>query len=149
MSLHDALKLSLREATLQRKRNELRVLRMIIAEVKQVQIDQQIQLSDDNIISILAKMVKQRHNSANIFREANRNDLADRELYEINIISKFLPQPLQRHEIADMAEEAINFTSATNVKDMGKVIGQMKDLLKGRADMTTVSEIVREKLTNV
>ena len=145
-SLHDMLQGAVREATLQRKRDELRVLRMVVSEIKQAQIDKRIELSDDNLSSILAKMIKQRRDSEKLFREADRLDLAEKEAYEIDVILQFLPDQLSNDEITDMVLNVIAETSASSMKDMGMVMGRLKGTLEGRADMAAVSQIVKEQL---
>ena len=146
-SLHDRLQEAVRDATLQRRRDELRVLRMVVAEVKQAQIDQRLEPNDQNLSTILARMVKQRHDSERLFREADRKDLADQELFEINIILDFLPEQISGQALEDAVTKVIDETSANGMKDMGKVMGQLKGMLEGQADMAAVSQIVRTKLS--
>lgn len=147
-SLHDRLQEAVRDATLQRRRDELRVLRMVVAEVKQAQIDQRLEPNDQNLSTILARMVKQRRDSERLFREADRKDLADQELFEINIILDFLPEQISGQALEDAVTKVIDETSANGMKDMGKVMGQLKGMLEGQADMAAVSQIVRAKLSN-
>lgn len=147
-SLHDRLQEAVRDATLQRRRDELRVLRMVVAEVKQAQIDQRLEPNDQNLSTILARMVKQRRDSERLFREADRKDLADQELFEINIILDFLPEQISGQALEDAVTKVIDETSANGMKDMGKVMGQLKGMLEGQADMAAVSQIVRAKLSS-
>ena len=147
-SLHDRLQEAVRDATLQRRRDELRVLRMVVAEVKQAQIDQRLEPNDQNLSTILARMVKQRRDSERLFREADRKDLADQELFEINIILGFLPEQISGQDLEDAVTKVIDETSANGMKDMGKVMGQLKGMLEGQADMAAVSQIVRAKLSS-
>ena len=147
-SLHDRLQEAVRDATLQRRRDELRVLRMVVAEVKQAQIDQRLEPNDQNLSTILARMVKQRRDSERLFREADRKDLADQELFEINIILDFLPEQISGQALEEAVTKVIDETSANGMKDMGKVMGQLKGMLEGQADMAAVSQIVRAKLSS-
>lgn len=147
-SLHDRLQEAVRDATLQRRRDELRVLRMVVAEIKQAQIDQRLEPNDQNLSTILARMVKQRRDSERLFREADREDLADQELFEINIILEFLPEQISGQDLEDAVTKVIDETSANGMKDMGKVMGQLKGMLEGQADMASVSQIVRAKLSS-
>ena len=147
-SLHAKLQEAVREATLQRNRDELRLLRMIVAEIKQAQIDQRMETNDANIRSILSRMIKQRRDSEKIFRDAERTDLADQELHEINVILKFMPEQLSASQLEDIVSQVLDETGASSMKDMGRVMGQLKATLTGRADMAAVSQIVRNKLSS-
>jgi len=128
-------------------KSRLGVIRLILSAMKQVEVDERIELDDERIIVILDKMVKQRHESAEQYTKAGRDDLLEQENYEIGILQEFLPAALSDEEIADLIENAISSTGATSIKDMGKVMGQLKPALQGRADMSAVSGKIKARLS--
>lgn len=125
----------------------LATIRLILAAVKQVEVDTRTDLSDQDLIAIIDKMGKQRRESIEQFEQAGRNDLADKEKAELEIISQYLPQALSEEEIAGLIEQAMSQTSAASMKDMGKVMGILKPQLQGRADMSQVSKQIKTKLS--
>jgi len=125
----------------------LGVLRLILAALKQVEVDERIELDDARVLAILDKMVKQRRDSVEQYDKAGRTELADQERYEISVIQEFLPQPLTEDEIEALVDEAIAATGAASMKEMGKVMGRLKPQLQGRADMGAVSALVKRKLS--
>ncbi len=128
-------------------KRRLGVIRLILAALKQVEVDERIDLDDSRIVAILDKMVKQRRDSVAQYRQAGRDELAEQEEYEIGIIQEFMPQPLSEAEIDALIDEAIAATGASSMKEMGKVMGQLKPKLQGRADMGAVSAKVKQKLS--
>lgn len=124
----------------------LATIRLIMAAIKQQEVDTRKDLSDDDVLSILTRMVKQRRDSIEQYSKAGRNDLADQESAEIAIIEHYLPAQLSPEEVAGIIEEVIAATGAAGPKDMGKVMGQLKSKLQGRADMGAASALVRQKL---
>ena len=124
----------------------LGVVRSMLAAIKQVEVDSQKQLSDEEIIAVLDRQVKQRRDSIQQYAEAGREDLAEQERYEMSVIQEFLPQPLSDEEIAALIDEAIEETGAAGMQDMGKVMGVLKPKMQGRADMGEVSKQVRARL---
>lgn len=131
------------------KNNTLRdTLRMISAEIKQLEVDKKITVSDDDVISILNKMAKQRKDSIQQFQQGGREDLASIEINELEIITTYLPAQLSEEEIDVHINEAIASMGATSPQDMGKVMGALKPLLNGKADMGIVSAAVKSKLIN-
>jgi uncharacterized protein YqeY len=124
----------------------LATIRLIMAAIKQQEVDTRKDLSDDDVLSILTRMVKQRRDSIDQYSKAGRNDLADQESAEIAIIEHYLPAQLSPEEVAGIIEEVIAATGAAGPKDMGKVMGQLKSKLQGRADMGAASALVRQKL---
>jgi uncharacterized protein YqeY len=131
------------------KNNTLRdTLRMISAEIKQLEVDKKITVSDDDVISILNKMAKQRKDSIQQFQQGGREDLASIEINELEIITTYLPAQLSEEEIDIHINEAIASLGATSPQDMGKVMGALKPLLNGKADMGIVSAAVKSKLIN-
>lgn len=146
-----ALKARLTEATkdAMRARDQARlgVLRMTQAALKQVEVDERIVLDDQRVLAILDKLVKQRQDSADQYAAASRQDLADRELAEIQVLREFLPAPLTDDEITALIEQAVQDSQASGMQDMGKVMGLLKPALQGRADMGQVSGRVKARLS--
>lgn len=127
-------------------KTRLGTLRLITAALKQREVDERIELGDDDVIAILSKMVKQRRESIDQYQKAGRDDLADKEQVEIDIIAEFLPQPLSDQEIQALIDQAISETGAESIRDMGKVMGLLKPKLQGRADMGQVSGLIKSRL---
>ena len=117
----------------------LGVIRLMLAAVKQIEVDERIELDDNRVLLVLDKMVKQRRESIRQYTDANRTDLADIEAAEIIVIQDFLPQALTEEEIDAMVLEAVAQSGATSIKEMGKVMALLKEPMQGRADMSVVS----------
>lgn len=126
----------------------LGVLRLITAALKQKEVDERIELDDAAVLAVLDKMVKQRKDSIEQYTKATRTDLADVEKAEIAIIQEYLPAQLSDAEIDQLIDEAMSATGASSMQDMGKVMGQLKPKLQGRADMGQVSQKIKQKLTS-
>lgn len=124
----------------------LGVIRLILAAIKQVEVDERIALDNNRVILVLDKMLKQRRESIRQFADAGRNDLVETEEAEIRVIQDFLPQALTEAEIDDMIKDAITQSGAESVKDMGKVMGLLKAKMQGRADMSVVSNKIKAAL---
>ena len=124
----------------------LGVIRLILSAVKQIEVDERIELDDARIIAILDKMTKQRRESATQYEQANRKDLLDQEIYEIGILKDFLPEALSDEEVDAMIDDAISATGAASIKDMGKVMGKLKPQMQGKADMGAVSNKIKARL---
>lgn len=129
------------------EKDKLRALRLILAGVKQFEVDQRTELDDAESIALLTKMAKQRRESISQFDAAGRNDLAAIERFELELISGYLPAQLSEAEIDATVESALADTGATSMRDMGKVIGQLNEKLKGQADMGAVSAKVKSRLS--
>ena len=134
---------------LKEKKPSLDVLRMIKAAVKNAEITKKDKLTDQEIMIVLQKEKKQRQDSVEEFTKGQRNDLVDKEKFEIEVIEKYLPKAMSNDEIKQIILEEINNTSASNSGDMGKVMGQVMPKLKGRADGEKVSQIVKEELIKI
>ncbi|CAG9000297.1 MAG: putative protein YqeY [Candidatus Celerinatantimonas neptuna] len=147
MSLKVQLKDAQKDALRAKEKARLSTLRMVMAEIKQQEVDHRIELDDDAIIAIITKMVKQRQDAAKQYHDAGREDLADHELAEIPVLQEFLPLPLSDDEVNALIEAAINQTGANELGDMGKVMGVLKPQVQGRADMGAISKVVRSKLS--
>jgi len=127
-------------------KDRLKVVRLVMAAIKQVEVDQRIELDDTAVLTVLDKMVKQRRDSVEQFRKGNRDDLADIELAEIVVLEDYLPEQLGDAELDAMINEAISSTGAESVRDMGKVMDQIKSKAAGRADMGAVGAKVKARL---
>ena len=124
----------------------VQALRLMLAAVKQVEVDERIEVNADRLLAILSKMAKQRQESIEQFRQANRLDLVAQEEYELNLIQAYLPQPLSETEILAMIEKTIQEQAASSIRDMGKVMNVLRSQLTGRADLSKVSELIKQKL---
>ena len=124
----------------------LGTIRMLLAAIKQIEIDNKVELNDDEVTAVVIKSVKQRKDSITQFEKANRIDLVDIEKRELAILQEFLPQPLTSDEVKTLIEQAIASSGANGMQDMGKVMGVLKKDIQGRADMGEVSALVRAGL---
>lgn len=124
----------------------LGTIRMLIAAIRQIEIDNKVELGDDEVTAVVIKSVKQRKDSIAQFEKANRTDLADIEKAELEILQEFLPQALTSDEVKTLIEQAIASSGASGMQDMGKVMGLLKKDIQGRADMGEVSALVRAGL---
>lgn len=124
----------------------LATLRLITAAIKQREVDERIELDDEQVLAVLDKMVKQRRESIAQYEQAGRTDLADQEKFEIGVLQDYMPEALSEEEILAMVDEVITATGAASIKDMGKVMGQLKPKMQGRADMGQVSALIKQKL---
>lgn len=127
-------------------KRRLGVIRLILAAVKQREVDERTELDDKQVLAVLDKMVKQRRDSIAQFEQAGRTELAEQESYEVGICQEYLPEALKDEEITLFVSQAISETGAASMKDMGKVMGWLKPKIQGRADMGAVSAQVRQKL---
>ena len=125
------------------------VLRMILAEIQKIEIDEKSDLNELQITSILEKMIKQRNDAISQFEQAKRQELADKEKQEIEIIKEFLPEQMSDDEISELVSKIISEVGAQDMKDMGKVIKIIKQQYDGMMDFGYVSKVVKEKLSNL
>lgn len=128
------------------EKERLGVIRLMLAAIKQKEVDDRIELTDDAVLAVLDRMVKQRRESISQYESAHRTDLAEVERAEIGVIQNYLPQPLTEAEIRSMVEAAIGETGAQGPAGMGKVMALLKGPMQGRADMTQVSAMVKSRL---
>lgn len=128
-------------------KERLKIIRLMTSSMKQVEVDERIELDDARVIAILDKMVKQRRESIAQFKIAERDDLIKQETFEIDIIQEFLPQALSEDEITNIVKQAIEKTGANSIKDMGKVMGLVRPQIIGRADMGEVSGRIKSQLS--
>lgn len=129
-------------------KDRLRTLRLILAAVKQREIDERITLDDEKVIAVLDKMIKQRKESVKQFRSAGREDLVRVENFEIEVINDYLPAALSEEEIEELISAVVSETGASDIRQMGQVMGKLKPRVQGRADMSVVSAQVKQILTS-
>jgi uncharacterized protein YqeY len=127
-------------------KDRLKVVRLIRAAINQIEVDQRIELDDAAVLGVLNKMVKQRRDSISQFRDGGRDDLADVELDEIAVIDNYLPEQMSADELDAMIAKAISELGAESIRDMGKVMGAVKAIAEGRADMAAVGAKVKSIL---
>ncbi len=124
----------------------LGVIRLILAAIKQQEVDTRQELDDTAVLAILDKMIKQRRESIRQYSDAGRTDLADQESFEVGIIQTYMPQPLTEAELDTLIAQGIQETGATSVRDMGKVMNWLKPKAQGRTDMGKVSGLIKARL---
>ncbi len=124
----------------------LGVVRLVLAAIKQREVDERIELDDTQVLAVLDKMVKQRRDSVRQFEDAGRQELADQESYEIGVLQDYLPAALDEAELDALISQAIKASGAESMKDMGKVMGMLKPQVQGRADMGEVSKKIKASL---
>ena len=146
MSLKAKITEDMKAAMKAREAERLSAIRLILAAIKQLEVDERKDLSDPEIVSVIEKMMKQRRDSIAQFQAAGRKDLADKEAFELGLLSSYLPQQLSEEEIASEVASIVAQTGAKGASDMGKVMGLLKAKLAGRADMAKVSALVKTKL---
>ena len=146
MPLKSDLTLAMKEAMRAKNKARLGAIRLMLSEIKRVEVDERISVNDQRVLSILDKMVKQRRDSINQYQSAGRQELADIEISEINIIKEFLPTSLTNEEIHAMVSSAITESGAESMKDMGKVMNIIRPKIQGRADAGLVSGLVKNEL---
>ena len=129
-------------------KERLNAIRLILADFKRIEVDERIDLGQDDTraLAILDKMLKQRRDAIEQFQSANRQDLADKELFEVEVIQSFMPAQMSETEIDDAITAALAETGATSVKDMGKVMGILKPKMQGRADLGVVGAKIKARL---
>ena len=146
MSLKDQIVEDMKTAMKAGDKDRLKVVRLILAAIKQIEVDTRQELDNTAILAVLSKMIKQRHDSIEQFDKGERKDLSAIEQAEIVVIEGYLPEQLSADEIATMVNDVIAATNAEGIRDMGKVMGQIKAKAAGRADMGAVSATVKERL---
>ncbi len=144
--LKERIKEDMKSAMKGGEKFRLGVIRLILAAIKQIEVDQRIELDNDQVIAVLDKMQKQRRESIKQYRDGGREDLAEVEEAEVEVIQIYLPQALSEAEIDAMVHQAIAESGAASVKDMGKVMGLLKVSMQGRADMSVVSTKIKAAL---
>lgn len=147
MSLKEHITSEMKSAMKSGDKVRLSAIRLITAALKQKEVDERIELTDADVISILDKLAKQRRESIKQYQEASREDLVEKEQVELDVIQSFLPKQLSEQEIESVVADAISSTGASDIKAMGQVMAVVKPQLVGKADMSLVSKIVKGKLS--
>jgi hypothetical protein len=136
----------MKDAMRAKDKARLGTIRLILAELKRIEVDERIELDDARVLAVLDKMVKQRRDSITQYEAAERPELADKEQQELEVIKTFLPQPLSDAEITQIIDDAIAESGASTMQDMGKVMAIVKPQVQGRADIGRISGLVKQKL---
>lgn len=147
MPLAETIQQDMKAALRSGDRVRLGTLRLIRAALQQQEIDQRVTLSDELVLKVLDRMMKQRRESVAQYQQAGRQDLAEREEAEISVIRSYLPEPLSESQIDDLVQTTVNEVRASSMRDMGKVMGILKPRLQGRADLSSVSAKVKALLS--
>ena len=145
-TLKEQLQAATKTAMKSQDKPSLATLRLIMAAVKQREVDERIDLDDTQIIAVLDKMSKQRRESIEQYQKAGRTDLVQQEEFELALIQQYLPTPLSDDELEALIKQAINSTGAATMQDMGKVMNILKPQVQGRADMTSLSGKIKQLL---
>ncbi len=146
MSVKTRLQDDMKQAMRSGDKARLGTVRMALAAVQQREVDERVELDDAAVLGVIEKMIKQRRESIEQYRAGKRDDLADKEAAEIEVLSAYLPEPLGEAELATMIDAAIAATGATSMKDMGRVMAELRARAQGRADMAVLSATVKAKL---
>jgi uncharacterized protein YqeY len=147
MSLKAQIQSDMKTALKAGEKERLSVIRMLLAAIQSKEIDERAELSDNDVLQVVEKLIKQRKDSARQFADAGRSDREAQELAEAEILQAYLPEQLSAAELEALVSDIIAATGAQGMKDMGKVMGQLKDKAQGRADMGTLSALVKSRLT--
>ncbi len=147
MSLKQQITEDMKSAMRAKETARLGAIRLLLAAMKQREVDERIELSDADVVAIIEKMLKQRRDSISQYKAANRQDLVDVEEFEVSVLQTYMPQQLSEADVIAAIAEAIAATGATGPQDMGKVMGVVKPKLAGRADMGKVSGLIKAQLT--
>lgn len=147
MSLNEKLTNDLKEAMFAKEELRVSTIRFLMADMKNLKIEKQRELEDEDIVTLLERQVKRHRESIEAFEKGNRAEMADKEKKELEILQTYLPEQMSKEEISSEVEKAIAATNASSITEMGRVMGVLSAKLKGKADMGLVSNLVREKLS--
>ena len=147
MSLKNQITEDMKTAMRAKDSARLGAVRLLLSAIKQREVDERIELTDADVISVIEKMLKQRRDSITAFESANRVDLADIEKYEVSVLQTYMPKQMSEAEIDAIINQMISHSGAQGAKDMGKVVGLVKPLVAGMADMGKVSGLIKAKLS--
>ncbi|WP_019672604.1 GatB/YqeY domain-containing protein [Psychrobacter lutiphocae] len=145
-ALKDTITEQVKTSMKARELEKVKVLRNVQSVIKQIEIDRKIELDDAGVLEILQKQLKQRQESLTVFKDNGREDLAQKEQFEIDIINEFMPQQMSEDELAELVAQEISAQGASSMQDMGKVMGALKSKTAGRADPATISQLVKKAL---
>ena len=148
MSLREQITADMKEAMRARDTTRLEAVRLLRAAIQRREVDEQIELTDDEVVAVIQKMIKQGRDSIEQFEKGHRQDLVEKERAMLTVLEPYLPDALSDEDLAALIAEALAHTNAASMRDMGQVMGWLKPKLQGRADMATVSAAVREQLNH-
>ena len=148
MSLKEKINEDMKSAMRSKDVALLGTIRLIQAAIKQKEVDERILVDDNSVISIIEKMLKQRSDSIEAFKKANRNDLVDKEEFEVSVLKNYMPEQMNAEEVEKIIQEVIKKIGASSMKEMGPVMAQAKEILSGKANMAEVSKIIKAKLSS-
>ena len=146
MSLKGRIQEDVKNAMRAQQREQLADLRLVTAAIKQIEVDERVDLNDEQVLAVLDKMTKQRRESLEQYQKAGRDDLAAQEQFELDLIQTYLPEPLSEAELATLIQSTIADTGASSIRDMGSVMNALRGQVQGRADMKAVSQAVKNQL---
>ena len=146
MSLREQITADMKEAMRARDTARLEAVRLLRAAIQRREVDEQIELTDDEVLSVIQKMIKQGRDSIEQFEKGDRHDLVEKETAMLTVLEHYLPDALSDEDLAALIAEALIHTNAESMRDMGQVMGWLKPKLQGKADMAAVSAVVRQKL---
>ena len=147
MSLKEKITEDMKSAMRSKESSKLGVIRLLLAAMKQKEVDERVDLNDDDILKIIEKMLKQRRDSIEAFSKANRKDLVDKEEFEVSFLQQYLPEQLKDSEIENIIDDVILVSGASTIKDMGLVMSSVKAKVVGKANMADVSQKIKNKLS--
>lgn len=148
MSLKEKINEDMKSAMRSKDAALLGTIRLIQAAIKQKEVDERILVDDSSVISIIEKMLKQRNDSIEAFKKANRTDLVDKEEFEVSVLKNYMPEQMNAEEVEKIIQEVIKKIGASSMKEMGPVMAQAKEILSGKANMAEVSKIIKAKLSS-
>ena len=148
MSLKEKINEDMKSAMRSKDVALLGTIRLIQAAIKQKEVDERILVDDSSVISIIEKMLKQRNDSIEAFKKANRTDLVDKEEFEVSVLKNYMPEQMNAEEVEKIIQELIRKIGASSMKEMGPVMAQAKEILSGKANMAEVSKIIKAKLSS-
>ena len=147
MSLKEKINEDMKSAMRSKDVALLGTIRLIQAAIKQKEVDERILVDDSSVISIIEKMLKQRNDSIEAFKKANRTDLVEKEEFEVSVLKNYMPEQMNAEEVEKIIQEVIRKIGASSMKEMGPVMAQAKEILSGKANMAEVSKIIKAKLS--
>ena len=147
MSLKEQINEDMKSAMRSKDSARLGAIRLLQSALKQKEVDERVDLNDDDVLVIIDKMLKQRRDSIDAFKKAERNDLVEKEEFEVSVLQEYMPEPLSDNEISNIIDQAIKNLGALTMKDMAAVMSAVKPELSGKANMADVSQKIKSKLT--
>ena len=148
MALKEKITVDMQDAMRSKDSEKLNAIRLLQSSIKQKEVDDRVEIDDTMILNIIEKMLKQRRDSIEAFKKANRNDLVAKEEFEVKLLQAYMPEPLSSEDVEKEIDSAIKAADAKSMKDMGTVMNAVKLKVSGRANMAEVSQKIKEKLTN-